>query len=696
MCKRWLAVLLAVCIVCSMIPAAAADNAGAASREKVSTSERFDDSPVESAAGQPADAERTYSTSAEGIALITRFEGVAAPDEARLAACEEAVNGFLSAYGVAVTQSQFDALVDLRYDCEDSFSELYQFSRLLISGDYTDAELAQALCVWSFSGGTTQQAIVERRVCDAMLFLYGDYAGEMPPTFCYVIFEFDGAVCEEKVRCYEPGEAFGQLPEPVQPNAVFAGWCDETGSLISEDTAVTQNCTVSAVWDSTVQQTLRGETEQSEEMHLSEDAIAFIKRYEGFAQYAYWDYAQWSIGYGTVCGYNRDGSDVPDGWLEGEGDGITEEEADALLRQVLPTYENPVTAFAEKNNLTFAQNEFDALAIFTYGCGSAWTSGCRITRWILNPTTDLEFVDAMGAWCHAGGTVLAGLVSRRIKEAQIYLYGDYTSEACPQYTAVWYRANGGTIVDADSNEEIIYYPKGVAYGSFPVVAYAGHTLDGWYTSALGGEQVTEKTTADKYRILYAHWTESGMDFTDIKSKAWYYETVKAAYEMGLFSGISDTVFGPNDPMNRAMLVTVLYRLKGEPEVSGSVPFTDVESGRWYTNAVTWAYQSHIVTGETETVFGTEHPVTREQIAAMLYRYAEANGYDTTARASLSDFTDADKVSNYAKDAVSWAVANGLIRGMSSSVPTIAPKNNATRAEVATVLVRFIETFSIPT
>lgn len=693
--KRWLALLLSVCMMCSMIPVAAADNDGAPSYEKISTSEIFEDTPLKMAAQANG---VTYSTSPEGAAMIAALEGVSAPDAEQLAASEADVNGFLSDYGVQVTQAQFDALVDLRYDCTDSFSEIYRLSRLLVSGEYTEAELAQAFCVWSFSGGKTQQALVERRVRDAKLFLYGDYAGESEAAFYYVIFDSDGGVCPEKVRCYAQGESLGKLPQPQRQAMLFTGWYDGDVQVTAE-AVVSENRTLCAGWRLAETPALRDGEEEPEpepepgpyEMRLSEDAIAFIKKYEGFARYAYWDYAQWSIGYGSVCGYNRDGSDVPEGWLEGTGEGITEEEADALLRSLLPTFETPTNKFAETHELTFKQHEFDALAIFSYGCGSAWTSGCRMTRWILNPTTELEFVDAVGAWCHAGGSVLAGLVMRRVKEAQIYLYGDYIGEDCPQYTAVWYRANGGTITESETPDEVIYYPLGAQYGKFPEVAYRGHTLDGWFNSVLTGDKFTEKSTADQYRILYAHWTESGMDFTDILTSAWYYKYVKQAFDLQLFNGITETTFGPDEPMTRGMLVTILYRLVGKPDVTDkNHPFADVADDRYFTKPVIWAYDNKIVDGITETTFEPETPITREQLATILFRYAQAEAVEED---HLSQFPDAAMVHSYAKKGMNWAVANGLITGnKSGGTVLLDPRSSATRAQVATILVRFIEAF----
>ena len=148
------------------------------------------------------------------------------------------------------------------------------------------------------------------------------------------------------------------------------------------------------------------------------------------------------------------------------------------------------------------------------------------------------------------------------------------------------------------------------------------------------------------------------------------------------------MFAPNSQTTRAQLVTILYRLEGEPEVSGTSGFTDVEAGTWYTDAVAWAAANGIVNGVSETEFAPGKDITREQLATILFRYAEAKGYDVSARADLSAYTDADQIQSYAAESVAWAVAEGLIQGFEDN--TLRPAGNATRAQIATILMRFCE------
>ncbi len=174
----------------------------------------------------------------------------------------------------------------------------------------------------------------------------------------------------------------------------------------------------------------------------------------------------------------------------------------------------------------------------------------------------------------------------------------------------------------------------------------------------------------------AHWSSKGVDF---------------AVANGLMNGISDNAFDPNATLNRAMLVTVLYRLSGAPKVSegaATAQFNDIEEGHWYTDAVLWAASNGIVTGKSETTFAPLDNITREQFATMLMRYCSFAGIDTGKMADLGGFTDNETISSYAKDALSWANSSGIITGRTET--TIAPKGSATRGEAATMLMRFMQ------
>lgn len=180
-------------------------------------------------------------------------------------------------------------------------------------------------------------------------------------------------------------------------------------------------------------------------------------------------------------------------------------------------------------------------------------------------------------------------------------------------------------------------------------------------------------------------------FTDVPAPSnWAHAGIDYAVSNKLFAGMSDTTFEPNRPMTRAMLVAVLWRYAGAPE-EGSNTFTDVREGQWYTQAIAWAAENGIVAGVGNDRFDPNGMVTREQLAAILYRYAQKQGIDTGKGTDLSTFPDSGKCSGYARNAVSWAVAEGIISGVASgNTVYLQPQGNATRAQVAAILMRYIE------
>ena len=179
-------------------------------------------------------------------------------------------------------------------------------------------------------------------------------------------------------------------------------------------------------------------------------------------------------------------------------------------------------------------------------------------------------------------------------------------------------------------------------------------------------------------------------YVDVSSDAWYYEAVNYVTAKCLMIGTDANVFSPNMNLTRGQMVTILYRMANSPAVEGTAPFTDVAEGRYFADAVVWAYQNGIAKGMTDTAFGPDSDITREQMATFLYRFAEKNGVDMSQEAGLSGFEDAGKVSTFAKDAMAWAVANELIVGVTAK--TLQPKGTAARAQVATVIMRYAKTF----
>lgn len=209
-------------------------------------------------------------------------------------------------------------------------------------------------------------------------------------------------------------------------------------------------------------------------------------------------------------------------------------------------------------------------------------------------------------------------------------------------------------------------------------------VDGKSVGAVTTYTVDKLTVSTRIEVTF---TNGKLPFTDVRESDWFYDDVVFAYENGLFSGTSDTTFSPNTSMTRAMLVTVLYRLEGQPAVNGRSGFSDVQYNGYYEDAVTWAADNGIVNGTSITTFSPNANVTREQMAAILYRYAQYKKYNTAASSSLNGFTDQASVSGYATASLEWAVAEKLVNG---SAGKLMPTGNATRAQVAAILHRFVE------
>ena len=171
---------------------------------------------------------------------------------------------------------------------------------------------------------------------------------------------------------------------------------------------------------------------------------------------------------------------------------------------------------------------------------------------------------------------------------------------------------------------------------------------------------------------------------------WFHENVVYVYENGLMNGTSDTLFTPYGTVTRGMIVTILHRLEGEPESGYDMPFTDVAEGQWYTEAIRWAAGEGIVNGVSDTAFAPNDPITREQFAAILWRYAKSKGYDVSIGESTNilSYSDFDEISEYAIEAMQWACGAGIISGRGGGI--LDPRGTASRAEAAAMLMRFVE------
>ncbi len=202
---------------------------------------------------------------------------------------------------------------------------------------------------------------------------------------------------------------------------------------------------------------------------------------------------------------------------------------------------------------------------------------------------------------------------------------------------------------------------------------------GAVTASAGGRTVTIKVTVD-----------TGLPFDDVAADDWFFDEVRYAVDHGLMKGMAPAAFEPNTSTSRAMLVTILYRLEGEPLLSGGTAFTDVADGQWYSEAISWAAANGIVDGYGDGTFRPEQVMSRQEAAAMLYRYASHKGFDVSSSGDLSGFTDVESVQPWALEYIRWAVGTGLITGMTSS--TLEPALGASRAQIAAILTRFCQSY----
>ena len=223
----------------------------------------------------------------------------------------------------------------------------------------------------------------------------------------------------------------------------------------------------------------------------------------------------------------------------------------------------------------------------------------------------------------------------------------------------------------------------------------GYKLGSITVTDENGDEVSVRRSGNSYRFtmpdsavrVSARFVRDtgALPFNDVNTGDWFYDYVEYVYENGIMDGVDSGVFSPNTATTRGMVVTILYRLAGEPTVRGGNVFADVAENTWYTDPVAWASNAGIVNGTSATTFSPDAPVTREQFAAMLYRYMDYTGEDVSASASMSRYADASSVSPYAEGAMSWAVAEGIINGRTAT--TLEPAGNCTRAEVAAMIAR---------
>ena len=230
-----------------------------------------------------------------------------------------------------------------------------------------------------------------------------------------------------------------------------------------------------------------------------------------------------------------------------------------------------------------------------------------------------------------------------------------------------------------------------------VPTWRGYTFIGWYSDRSLTNKVSE-VYLTRDLTVYAGWrvdenpSTGENPFTDVSEKDWFFDDVLFVYDYGLMVGTGKTLFSPHETVTRGMMATILWRMEGSPIPKGKNSFTDVEAGKWYADAITWTAENGIFADYDKDRFKPDDPITREQLAAIFYRYADYKDYDLTVKGDLDKFKDADKITDYAKTAMQWAVGSDLVKGRSGAL--LDPQGKATRAEIAAMLHRFIEKYEL--
>lgn len=482
-------------------------------------------------------------------------------------------------------------------------------------------------------------------------------------------------------------------------------------------------------------------------MKTSQMMLDILKVTEGYSQKAYSDNTQYSIGYGTKA--KHPGEILPDGAA-----GYAEAEA-RLLKEV-SSFEMMVNNYC-KNSVRKQpnQHQFDAMVCFTYNVGSGWFFGSRLANWLRNPTTEIEFMNAFGQWCHVGTTPWYALAQRRIREALIFLKGEYYLPAKPgpehlikaeefrKDPVRYFRPNGSlpyfasilmefnSPTESFEGDRVEYRQYGDVIGELPVYESSHYNFNGWVLVAennfsVAPAPVSSGTVVEKNLEIAIQWGDEsperpnppdpdvpgpeipepepepaepevpqveGLPFVDISRNSWYKEKVKFVYDNGYMAGTSKTRFSPDTSMTRAMLVMVLYRIAKSPAVTDEQRgyFEDTQ-GEYYTDAVAWAHASGIVDGVGNHKFAPSLKVTREDAELIFYKFCvNYLKVSTSQTADLSGFADLDELSDYANEAVQWAVAVKMMAGEKQNGKLcLDPKGNLSRAQAATLITRCVQ------
>lgn len=482
-------------------------------------------------------------------------------------------------------------------------------------------------------------------------------------------------------------------------------------------------------------------------LKISEAGIQFIKNQEGFVASPIWDYGQYSVGYGSRYDPNNSPITISIPITEAEADYllrymlksfedmVDKELAKGTVQHTQAQYD-ALISFSYNLGQQWISSKYETYRYILYGgCtemelvnsfGSWCSAGGSVLSGLCRRRIDESNLYLNGdytRWSEAYSCLIFNGNGGTPNDKVQYYKPNTVVGALPGATRSgyhltdWYTsASGGTAFTAASRSPTsgtmtlyAHWAAGDPPPTEPTTPPTEPTTEPTEPTTAPTEPTTEPTAAPTESTVEpteptTEPTEPTTEptepteptdvteptgpterFTDVTPDQWYYEPVLEAVEAGLFGGVSETEFAPDAPMTRAMLVTVLHRMEGEPAATGEAPFTDVTRGAWYAAAVDWAYENGIVNGMSETLFGVSENITRQQLTAMLFRYAQCRNYDTAGRAELDAFADAEYVAEYACDAMQWAVKLVIVGGDNGR---LLPNGNATRAQCAKMMTVF--------
>ena len=386
---------------------------------------------------------------------------------------------------------------------------------------------------------------------------------------------------------------------------------------------------------------------------LSDAGFNFIRSFEPFHAEPFEAGGRWYVGYGSAC----KPEDYPSG--------ITEEAADALLRTALQTSVKSVNQYLSQHTITLEQYQFDALVSFTYALGSGWMSSSRLSDCLktgLGNCQPAEIVSAVGIWCHANGKIVDRYLSRRMAEAVLLYYGDYSGARAADFVTLRLAPQGGKVIS-----DVAFYMSGAPYGTLPVATMDRYTFDGWHNAA--GVRLTPEMLAINETVT-ARWSASGtLSFQDVSAKDWFYPYVDDLYKSGVISGFSPTAFIPQGAVTRGQALKLILLASNHGEKAPTAL-------HWASGYLNYAVkQGFTAISDNNTL---NEPVGRLEIAQLAAKAMQLN--PSTISSPFQDTKDPAVLALYEKN-----IVQGSYDGRGDLV--FEPNDSITRAEVSAIIWR---------